>query len=277
MIQNIHPLRLDNSYSCNEKPDSESIIFHFNENKVLCRNNTENPFPVYTDFTLPDNIIYLFNISGKKYFLLRDSVIAVPQGFEYTDVKQFRRKENMNRANIFALATAYHLSDWYNSNYYCGKCGGITVPDRKERALKCTFCGKIIYPRINPAIIVGVTNGNRLLVTRYTASRGVNYDALIAGFTEIGETLEETVQREVMEEVGIKVKNIRYYKSQPWGYSESILAGFYCEADGSTDITIDKSELSIAEWIERENIVGQPDDLSLTNEMMMNFKNGNLL
>lgn len=277
MIQDIQPLKLDNSYLCDEKPDEESIIFHFDGKNVLCRNDKENPFPVYADFVLPDNMIYLFTIGEKRYFLLRDSVTKVPQEFGYTDVKKFRSIDGMNRVNIFALATAYHLSDWYNSNCYCGKCGGTTVHDRKERALKCTFCGRTIYPRINPAVIVGVIDGERLLVTRYAENRGVAHDALIAGFTEAGETLEETVSREVMEEVGLKVKNIRYYKSQPWGYSGGILAGFFCDVDGDTSIILDESELGSAEWTERENVQGQPDDLSLTNEMMMIFRNGNLL
>lgn len=273
MIQDIYPLKLDNHYSPDIIPDSDSIVFHFRNKDVLCQNNSEKMFPFYEDFTIPDNLIYLFSIGERKYFLLRDSVIVIPQGFDYIDVKKFRRMDGIDRAEIFALATAYHLSEWYNNNRFCGKCGGITVSDRNERALKCTFCGKIIYPRINPAVIVGVTDGNRLLITRYTANRGVNCDALIAGFTEIGETLEETVSREVMEEVGLKVKNIKYYKSQPWGYSGCILSGFYCEADGNTDITLDESELGSAEWVERENIIGQPDDLSLTNEMMINFRN----
>lgn len=272
MIQDIYPLKLDNHYSPDVIPDSDSTVFHFDGKDVLCKNGSENPFPVYSDFTIPDNIIYLFSIGGKKYFLLRDSVIVIPQNYGYTDVKKFRSMENISRAEILALATAFHLSEWYNNNRFCGKCGGNTVDDRNERALKCTFCGKIIYPRINPAVIVGVINGNKLLITRYAKNRGVSHDALIAGFTEAGETLEETVSREVMEEAGLKVKNIKYYKSQPWGYSGCILTGFYCEADGSADIILDESELGNAEWVERENIKGQPDDLSLTNEMMINFR-----
>ncbi len=277
MIQDIQPLKLDNSYSCDEVPDEKSIIFHFDGKNVLCRDDKQNPFPVLADFVLPDNMIYLFKIGERRYFLLRDTVTETPHGFSYTDVKKFRSIKGMEKAGIFALATAYHLSQWYSNNCYCGKCGGNTVLYRKERALQCTFCGKIIYPRINPAVIVGVTNGERLLITRYAKNRGVSHDALIAGFTEAGETLEETVSREVMEEVGLKVKNIRYYKSQPWGYSGGILAGFFCDVDGGTSITLDESELENAEWVERGNIQGQPDDLSLTNEMMIQFRNGSPL
>ena len=94
----------------------------------------------------------------------------------------------------------------------------------------------------------------------------------MAGFTEIGETLEETVAREVMEETGIKVRNIRYYKSQPWGMAQDILAGFYCDAEGNAEIHMDKDELRYAEWVQRNDIVLQENNLSLTNEMMKVFK-----
>lgn len=274
MIQDIAPLKLDNTYNPDIIPDPDSVVFHFDGKNVLCNKNAENPFPVYSDFTIPDNLIYLFKIGETKYFLLFDTVIVIPKGYDYIDVKSLRKMNSCEYFCHLALATAYHLSNWYSSNRFCGKCGGSMVKDRKERALKCVFCGKTVYPRINPAVIAGVTDGDRLLITRYTASRGVPHDALIAGFTEIGETLEETVQREVMEETGLKVKNIRYYKSQPWGASQSLLAGFFCDVDGSTEIMLDKSELSRAEWVERSDIQGQSDNLSLTNEMMIKFRDG---
>ncbi|HAZ90794.1 MAG TPA: NAD(+) diphosphatase, partial [Eubacterium sp.] len=111
-----------------------------------------------------------------------------------------------------------------------------------------------------------------LLLTRYRT--GYAHNALVAGFTEIGETLEETVAREVMEETGLKVKNIRYYKSQPWGMAQDILVGYYCEVDGDTTIKVDESELKSALWVKREDIELQPNNLSLTNEMMKRFKEG---
>ena len=98
--------------------------------------------------------------------------------------------------------------------------------------------------------------------------------ALIAGFVEIGETFEETVRREVMEEVGLKVKNIRYYKSQPWSFSDTLLMGFYCDLDGEEEITLDREELALAEWFRRDEIPVEPSRDSLTNEMIIKFKNG---
>ena len=135
-------------------------------------------------------------------------------------------------------------------------------------------CGNTVYPRIMPAVIVGVRNGEKLLLTKYR--KGFAHNALIAGFTEIGETAEETVVREVMEEAGIRVKNITYYKSQPWGIANDLLLGFYCDLDGSEEITMDPGELKYAAWVRREEIVLQPDDYSLTNEMMAQFKKGNI-
>ena len=118
-----------------------------------------------------------------------------------------------------------------------------------------------------------MTNGDEIVLTRY-ADRPLAYNALVAGFMEIGETFEQTVEREVMEELGLKVKNLRYYKSQPWAIVDDILAGFYCEVDGDPTIHRDPKELKSAIWTRREDIVLQPDDYSLTNEMMREFKEG---
>ena len=129
------------------------------------------------------------------------------------------------------------------------------------------------FPKICPAVIIGVTDGDRLLMSKY-AGRDYKKYALIAGFAEIGETIEETVQREVMEEVGLKVKNLRYYKSQPWSFSDTLLFGFFADLDGSDEITLDREELALAEWFEREKIPVTEKHISLTNEMILAFKEG---
>ena len=139
--------------------------------------------------------------------------------------------------------------------------------------MRCANCCNMVYPTIAPAVIVGVTNGDKLLMTRYAAGPTKKY-ALIAGFAEIGETFEETVVREVMEEAGLKVKNIRYYKSQPWPFSGSLLMGFFCELDGPDTIVMYKDELDEAVWVRREDIDVQFDDVSLTNEMIVCFRDG---
>lgn len=188
------------------------------------------------------------------------------------DVRQLRREQSLPKHEIFAVLTGKHLADWYRDSAFCGRCGTRTNHSPTERAMVCPSCGKTFYPRIMPAVIVGVKNGDKLLLTRYRT--GISYNALIAGFTEIGETAEQTVAREVMEEAGIRVKNIRYYASQPWGIANDLLLGYYCELDGDSTIHMDTQELKYAQWVRREDIELQPDDFSLTNDMMRRFKLG---
>ena len=145
--------------------------------------------------------------------------------------------------------------------------------DEKQRMLFCDSCHMMEFPKICPAVIVAVTDGNRLLLTKYAGRRFKN-DALVAGFAEIGETIEETVRREVMEEVGLHVKNIKYYKSQPWSFSDTLLFGFFCEVDGSSEVVLDEDELGEAVWFEREEIPVTEKTVSLTNEMILLFKQG---
>ena len=120
---------------------------------------------------------------------------------------------------------------------------------------------------------VGITNGDKIILSKYEGRRFKRY-ALIAGFAEIGETIEETVHREVMEEVGLKVKNLRYYKSQPWSFSGTLLFGFFCDVDGDDTLTVDHEELSMAQWVERDKVPDQGNNISLTKEMMMLFRDG---
>ena len=140
--------------------------------------------------------------------------------------------------------------------------------------MHCPDCGLMEYPKLSPAVIVGIIHGDRILMSKY-AGRGTTHYALIAGFAEIGETIEETVKREVFEEVGLHVKNLRYYKSQPWSFSDSLLFGFFAELDGEDDsITLDTQELATAGWFTREEAPAQPLNISLTSEMIWKFKNG---
>lgn len=197
-------------------------------------------------------------------------VPAKTDGFTYVPARELRAAKIAPQEYIFAAFTAAHLAEWYRRKRYCGACGRKLRPDRRERAMRCPDCGEVFYPRINPAVIVGVTDGDRLLVTRYL--RGYGHNALVAGFTEIGETLEETVAREVMEETGLRVKNIRYYKSQPWGIASDLLAGFFCDVDGSREVRLDGQELRSAIWTPRPEITWEPPTYSLTAEMMKAFR-----
>lgn len=271
MIQDIFPHKFFNQYEKDIKPNANNPVLVFDGSKILA--DTDGWFRIPSVAELPEDtkLRFLFKLDQNPYFLAEDFNGKL-EDYEFTDIRTIREMKIAEKHQLFAVMTGKHLADWYRDTKYCGRCGGVTVHSDRERAKKCEKCGNTIYPRIMPAVIVGVVNGDKLLITRYR--KGYQHNALIAGFTEIGETLEETVKREVMEEAGIRVKNIRYYKSQPWGMANDILAGFFCEADGDTALHPDMDELKYAEWTAREEIELQPDSSSLTNEMMSVFKEG---
>ena len=269
MIQDIAPHKFHNEYRKDAVPFNESPVLCFDERKLLVKISDEKKiYPTFEMLDHPEETIYAFAIDETEFFLDNSRSAKTPDGFEYFDV--FSLTGYATNVDGMILFTGYHLSSWYNDNVFCGRCGSKNVHSDYERAMHCPKCDRNSYPRIMPAVIVGVTDGSRLLLTQY--KEGFGHNALVAGFAEIGETLEETVAREVMEETGLKVKNITYYKSQPWGIANDILAGFYCEADGSTEIVMDRSELRLAQWKLPDEIVLQPNSFSLTNEMMKMFK-----
>lgn len=175
------------------------------------------------------------------------------------------------KERVFAATTAWHLYVWYRDNQFCGRCAHPLVHSRTERMLQCPVCNNMVFPKIAPAVIIGLTNNDQIMMTKYAGREYKRY-ALIAGFTEIGETAEETVHREVMEEVGLKVKNIRYYKSQPWGFDSNLLMGFFCDLAEEGEIRLEEEELSLAEWVDYRDVPDDPEGLSLTREMMTYFR-----
>ncbi len=276
MIQDIGSSRFDITFE-NYRPEKTDYVLRFDQDGriwVDCSGD-RLVFPKGYEEEDVDRIVYLFSVDEVRYFLLlnHDEIRCKEgsTGFLYKGLRELRRTCcNVDNLIVF---TAYHLWRWYMDHHFCGRCGGKLKLKDTERALVCECCENTIYPRINPAVIVGVINGDSILITRY--QRGYAHNALVAGFVEIGETLEQTVCREVMEETGIRVKNIRYYKSQPWGMAQDVLMGFFCDADDH-EIRMDENELRYAGWVRREDIELQPDDLSLTNEMMRVFKEGKI-
>ena len=219
---------------------------------------------------IKETLIYLFSIDESAFYL-SSTIIEETQDLCYLNI-QFNR-ETLPKWLVFAGATANHLRQWYNSNRYCGKCSATMSPSKKERALVCDNCGMIKYPNISPAIIAGIIDkdSDKILLTRY-ANSPYKKLGLVAGFTEFGETIENTVKREVFEEVGLRVKNIRYFNSQPWAFSQSLLIGFFADLDGSSDVNIDSEELSEAIWFSRDEIPLSDSTISLTSEIIEAFR-----
>ena len=266
MIQNIEPHKFDNQFK-KSIPCADSIILSFRNNKILCSITDGNlEYPRFNSKFY--NIKYLFSIDNCAYFLADADEF---DKFTFVDIQKLRACTP--KYSSFAGFTGYHLYNWYSKNIFCSACGERLFDSQKERALLCK-CGNIIYPRIDIAVIVGVIRSGRLLLTRYSPEHSTYRRlTLVAGYTEIGEIAEETVAREVFEEVGIKVKDIKYFASQPWGLSGGLLLGYFCYADDNAEIIMDKAELCEAKWLLPEEIDFDDDDVSLTNNMIAYFKN----
>lgn len=279
MIQDIYPKHLQCEYH-DYVENSEDTVICISDGKILAGITAEGELVLPkvgqlkagSEHMQPDfPPHYLFSIDEEHFVLWAISERVELSGMEYLKLSEIRSMEP--KYKVLASATAWHLYNWYEDNRFCGRCGKILIHDDKQRMLRCE-CGNQVFPKIAPAVIVAVTKGDEILVTKY-AGREYKKNALVAGFTEIGETAEETVAREVMEEVGLKVKNITYYKSQPWGFSGTLLLGYFCEVLDDTPIVMDENELAIAKWVKREELEEYTEGISLTGEMMNLFKAGN--
>lgn len=277
MLQELEFGRLENEFY-NITANAEDPILCFHDGKVLLCHKEDGTiklptFAVIKTLQGGESTRFAFRINNQNYFLwFPTTLIDHADGFTYAPVRQLRQLDC--KEICLAAMTGLHLYNWYRANRICGCCGTPTEHDDNQRMLRCPNCKNMIFPRINPAVIIAVTDGERLLLSKY-AGRDYTRYALLAGYTEIGETIEETVCREVMEEVGLRVKNLRYYKSQPWGVDGNLLMGFFCDLDGSDNIHIDENELSMAVWYPRNALPAHDDGFSLTREMIGVFEAGN--
>lgn len=273
MIQEIAPHTLDNAY-VPYAPQHADLVLAFDKGELLISRGTGRPYTYEQvmdwPFTKADSFVYLFAVDGRHYFLAP----RVPAEFiAQSDSVNIRSYGKTEPELQLACATAMHLRTWYNTHQFCGVCGKPMHPDAKERAMKCGSCGHLAFPVICPAIIVAITDGDRILLTR-SAVRPNAIFSLVAGYTEIGETLEQTAAREAMEEVGLKIKNIRPYVDQPWGFSSSLMIGFFADLDGDDTVHIQEEELKEAKWFTRDTMPVNDSPIDITHHMMEMFRQG---
>lgn len=273
MIQDITPEKLDLTFKPRSPSDSD-IIVAIKDDKVLFLDATESArLPRFGEFNpacrnIATEPLYMFSISGTGFYCSEISANE-PAGYSLKELRYFI--DYRPGWEAFGGVTASHLGLWYAANKFCGACGSRMDHKEDERALQCPRCGMVVYPRISPVVIVGVVDDDRILLAQGVNSR---LPGLIAGFVEIGETLEDTVRREVMEETGLRVKNIRYYQSQPWSFTQSLLMGFYADLDGSSEVTLDQTELVEADWRRRDELSVNENPLSLTATLIEAFRTG---
>lgn len=276
MIQDIEPRIFNNKFN-NKKAEPQDLFLSYEGDTVLVREDKDKLwYPSFSDFEkdyphLIDDAQFLFTIDEINYYLVDEKSLDSAEGWTYATTNRFRTELKYWRS--FAGAVGWQLNRWYSNHRFCSKCGKTMKRSEKERMLYCESCGFQTYPTISPCVIVAVHDGNRLLLTKY-AGRAYTRYALVAGFAEIGESLEQTVHREVKEEVGLKVKNLNFYKSQPWPFTDTLLAGFYAELDGDDKITLEEDELSLGVWVNKVDIPPAELNISLTSEMMEAFRTG---
>jgi NAD+ diphosphatase len=284
MIHEILPHKLNNEFKvCDPKPTD--FLIRYDGSKTLLKKSGDGyAIPRVGELlelqgkSLDDfEGHYLFSIDDTAFFLddsvaakAADAAVKAPEGFEYMGSRTFR---SMNPVERMGGATAVHIAHWESLNRFCGRCGSATTHGEKERSIVCPKCGNVVYPRISPVVIVAVRNGDKLLMAHNIDNPNPRL-FLISGFVEVGESLEQAVHREVQEEAGVKVKNVRYFGSQPWPFSDSLIAGFTAELDGDDTIRMQQEELSEAMWVKREDIPEYETDVSISCCLIENFRRG---
>jgi len=280
MLQDLDFGHLDNQYH-EKTPQPQDRVLCMRKGDILIGRDQDNTLHIPTwqhvkEFCADWNrwggmeTQFIFSMQDEDYYLWMGEAGDLP-GFSYEPASGLRQTVSKNIC--FAAMTGWHLFTWYRNNRFCGRCGAKTEHDHKERMMRCPSCGNMIFPRIAPAVIIALVDGDRLMLSKY-AGRSYPRFALLAGFIEIGETAEECVAREVMEEVGLKVKNVRYYKSQPWGIAGNLQIGYFCDLDGDDTVHLDENELSEADWYDRHDLPAKDDGISLTREMIRIFGEG---
>ncbi len=211
---------------------------------------------------------YLGELKGCHCFSIQlHDDFAAPSGSELVGLRQTHGRLPDEQ---FAIAGfAYQIVEWDRTHQYCGTCGTQTETLPQERARVCPECKLTNYPRLSPAVIVSVRRSDQLLLSRSYNLPEKMYSVL-AGFVEPGETLEEAVAREVHEEVGIRIRNIKYFGSQPWPFPNSLMIGFTADhADG--ELQINRSEIDDAGWYSIDTLPQIPPKLSIARSLIDAF------
>jgi NAD+ diphosphatase len=263
-------------YTFPEKLDNNSQVFCFNRGKLLItEDNPGNTLPAFREVLSMNPDLskwhYLGEYNGIPCVCVGvDEGAILPESSEFCDLWQLY---SFLGIELWRLAGyARQIVDWGINFRYCGRCGHETSSIEGETAKVCDRCGIISYPRISPAMIVAVINGDKILLARGKRFKGPFYSVL-AGFVSPGESLEECVVREVREEVGVEIENIRYFNSQSWPFPDSLMIGFFADYRSGA-IKIDPDEIVDAGWFTTDNLTKMkiPPEISIARNMIDEFR-----
>jgi len=211
---------------------------------------------------------YLGTIDQRHCFVVEvEYRERLPDGYEWLGL---RSQMGQISDELFELAgRALQIVNWYNYHRYCGRCGGRTTPHPQERAMVCEACQHEFYPRLSPCVITVITRDDHCLLARNAKFPSAYYSAL-AGFIEAGETVEAALHREVKEEVGITIDNLKYFGSQPWPFPGQLMLGFHAEYEGG-EILVDGEEIVDAQWWRYDQLPVVPPPSTLSGRLIQHF------
>jgi len=255
---------------CEQVGNVNIYWFVFSLNRLLVNTYNDNISIPFVKTIEELNIVpvrtqYLGTLEGQPCYSVEvSSNIKDPDGMSFRDLRSLY---GTLEEDIFILAgKALQIVTWDKTHQYCGSCGTHTETIKGEKAKRCPKCGLINYPQISPAVITAILKDNKILMAHNSGFIG-NMHSIIAGFLEPGETLEECVEREIMEEVGLKVKNIKYFGSQPWPFPNSMMIGYLAEYE-SGEILVDGVEITEAKWFGVENLPKLPSEMSIARKLI---------
>lgn len=204
----------------------------------------------------------VMNVDGEKAYRI-DLPLLGNESYEMCGLRQSYYK--LSEEEYLKAGKCHELLYWDQSTKYCGVCGGL-MKFHTDISKRCEHCGKEVWPQLATAVIVLVRKGDEVLLVHANNFR-TDFYGLVAGFVETGETLEEAVHREVMEETGLHIKNLKYFASQPWPYPCGLMVGFTADYDGGK-IHLQRSELSKGAWFDKDHLPHIPEKLSIARHLI---------
>jgi NAD+ diphosphatase len=252
-----------------ERKDLAWWLVFSNGRLLVVADTTGQQIPVARDLgdigIDPLHVVYLGTLAGKPcYAAVLSSDASAPEGLAFHGLRALHDRLDTGFYNV--AFRALHLLEWDRNERFCNRCGTATRPKTGERAKECPLCGHVSFPRISPAVIVLVERGNHVLLARAARFPGDMYSVL-AGFVEPGETLESVVEREIREETGIEVQDIRYFGSQPWPFPDSLMVAFTAQYRAG-EIQVDGREILDARWFRFDQLPNIPTKLSISRSLI---------
>lgn len=265
----IGPMKTLEQAPVKSSPNPDDKVIAIYQQQIVIDSVNEQTFYRFNDFSniVGDDSLYLpVQVREQE----RIYVIELEAIADYHEPVSLRSQLHRLSYDEYHLASrALQLLTWYKQHRFCGQCGQPTVMDKKELSLVCHDCEISYYPRISPCIMCLIIRGDECLLAHHHRQPEGMYSTL-AGFVEAGETLEQTLHREVMEEVGLKVKNLRYFSSQSWPFPHQLMVGYFVDYE-SGDIDIEDEEIADAKWFRYDNLPDIPPLTTLSGKLIETF------